>query len=171
VRNNPDLFQVVTPIRVDRLQQLLAGHPNRDLVDSVCHGFREGFWPWADTSLPGYPNTWDNSDRPIIEPTHQQFLRDQRDAEISLGQFSHSFRTELLPGMYAMPLGVVPKPRSEKLHLINNLSAGEFSCNSMIPTAEHSVHLDGMRVFGGALRRVHEQRWNVPLVLLKSDVS
>jgi hypothetical protein len=73
--------------------------------------------------------------------------------------------------MYAMPLGVVPKPRSEKLRLINDLSAGEFSCNSMIPTAERSVRLDGMRVFGGALRRVREQRGNVPLVLIKSDVS
>jgi hypothetical protein len=107
--------------------------------------------------LPGYPDTWDNSDWPIVEPTHQQFLRDQRDMEISLGQLLHSFGTELLPGMYAMPLGVVPKPCSEKLHLINDLSTGKFSCNSMIPAAEHSVWLDGIRVFGAALHCMHKQ--------------
>jgi hypothetical protein len=171
VRSNPDLFRIITPINVDRFYELLAGHPNRELVESVCRGFREGFWPWADTSLPGYPTTWDNSQRPISEPAHQQFLRNQRDTEIELGQYSPSFGTELLPGMYAMPLGVVPKPRSEKLRLINDLSAGEYSCNSMIPQNEHSVRLDGMRALGGTLHHVREQQGDVPLVLWKSDVS
>ncbi|KAI0295540.1 hypothetical protein BC826DRAFT_281717 [Russula brevipes] len=42
-----DLFDVVTPINIDRFASLLAGHPNRPFVDTVICGLREGFWPLA----------------------------------------------------------------------------------------------------------------------------
>jgi hypothetical protein len=104
IHEHPELFQIVTPINVDRFQYLLHSHPNQALVLSVCKGFREGFWPWADTSKPNYPITWDNAHRPISDPSHQQFLRNQCDEEIRLKQYSPSFGMALLPGMYSMPL-------------------------------------------------------------------
>ncbi|KIJ55729.1 hypothetical protein M422DRAFT_132720, partial [Sphaerobolus stellatus SS14] len=40
-----DLFKIVTPIKIDRLNALLSSHPNQLFVKSVCRGMREGFWP------------------------------------------------------------------------------------------------------------------------------
>ena len=61
IANHPDLFQVLTPIKVDVFESLLKDHPNPLFVKSVCDGLREGFWPWADTSKDGYPITHDKS--------------------------------------------------------------------------------------------------------------
>ena len=168
IHNHPDLF--ITPINVNCFQLLLCFHPNQALVNSVCKGFREGFWPWADTSKPGYPETWDNSYRPISDPTHQQFLRDQHDEEIRLGQNSHSFGMTLLPGMYSMPLGIILKPHSDKLHLINDHSAGQFSCNSMVPKHESAVKLDGMCSLGKFFCHAQKQYKHLPFILWKADI-
>jgi hypothetical protein len=61
IKENPDLFQVSTPINIDHFEILLfiANHPNLSFVKSVCQGLREGFWPWADTQTGVYPTTWD----------------------------------------------------------------------------------------------------------------
>ena len=56
-KENPSLFNIVTPINVDRFEQLLESHPNQPLVMSVCHGLHEGFWPWANTHSREYPGT------------------------------------------------------------------------------------------------------------------
>ncbi len=135
-------------------------------------GLETGFWPWADTSNPGYPTTNDNSFRPLRDHSHMDFVRSQRDTEIDLRRFSHSFGSDLLPGMHSVPIGVVSKPHSTKLHLIVNHSAGDFSPNSMIPKHEGHVHLDTLKHLGRAL--IHA--WckygrDIKLVLFKSDVS
>jgi hypothetical protein len=106
------LFAVETPINVDELERSLIKHPNPSFVQSVLKGFRDGFWPWADTRLGEYPDTWDES---IGDPRTQEevdFICAQRDKEIEAGRFSESFGTELLPGMYSMPIHAVPKPHS-----------------------------------------------------------
>jgi hypothetical protein len=64
IRQNPHLFQIVTPINVQRLEELLQTHPNKPFVESICVSFREGFWPWANTQKKEYPDTWDFSNRP-----------------------------------------------------------------------------------------------------------
>jgi hypothetical protein len=48
IRSHPDLFKIVTPIKVDRFEEYLKDHPNREYVDSVCCGLRHGFWPWTN---------------------------------------------------------------------------------------------------------------------------
>ena len=85
IEENPHLFKIVTPINVDRLELLLASHPNRSFVFSLCHGFRHGFWPWAVTEGVERPLIVDNSFRPLTEESHIHFVREQRDVEISLG--------------------------------------------------------------------------------------
>ncbi|RDX39626.1 hypothetical protein OH76DRAFT_1325359, partial [Lentinus brumalis] len=150
---HPDLFSVVTPIQVDRFEALLADHPNQPFVQSVTRGLREGFWPFADEKPPEYPETWDEVRPPLAEERARQFLRDQRDEEIRLGRYSPSFGPNLLPGMYCMPVHVVPKPHSDKFRLINNQSAGKFSLNSMIrPEAIKGAVLDGIPALGDVLR-------------------
>ena len=132
IRDNPHLFRIVSPINVDRFEKLLETHPNKPFVQSVCASFREGFWPWANTQKEEYPATWDFSERPPKTEREAGFLRYQRDIELLAGRYSESFGTDLLPGMYSTPIHSAPKPRSDKLRLINDHSAGEFSLNSMI---------------------------------------
>jgi hypothetical protein len=132
ISKNPSLFQIVTPINVDRFQELLNDHPNPLFVRSVCVGLREGFWPWANTLKEGYPTTYDAACPMPHDPKKANFIREQRDIEIRKGRFSASFGTDLLPGMYCMPAHAVPKPNSTDLHMVTDHSAGPFSLNSMI---------------------------------------
>src|ERR1700678_978806 len=83
INQNPHLCQIVTPIKIDRFERLLETHPNRSFVESVCTSLREGFWPWAHTQRGEYPITWDYSDRSPKDENKAEFLRSQRDIEIS----------------------------------------------------------------------------------------
>ncbi|PFH46416.1 hypothetical protein AMATHDRAFT_128836, partial [Amanita thiersii Skay4041] len=171
LKHHPELFKIVTPIKVDKFEQLLKSHPNRAFVDSVCVGLREGFWPWADTLREGYPVTNDGAVSPPNDPAKLKFLREQRDKEVALGRFSPSFGTELLPGMYAMPIRAVPKSNGS-FRLVADQSTGEFSLNSMVETHEEAFPLDNMTQLGEAItkaRRTHGSR--TPLTLFKCDVS
>jgi hypothetical protein len=82
----------------------------------------------------------------------KQFLREQRDKEIRLNRFSESFGPDLLPGMYAMPIHVIPKPCTVNFRLITNLSAGDFAPNTMIEKSNVSnLPLDTISDLGAAL--------------------
>ena len=139
---------------------------------SILRGFRDGFWPWADTHIGEYPDTLDES---IEDPTNQKeldFICEQRDKEIDLGRFSHSFGTDLLPGMYSMPIHAVPKPHSTDLRLVTNHSAGIHSLNSMIKREDIAgFPLDGMTHLGESLLRKRAMYPDEPLLLFKSDIS
>ena len=172
INRNPQLFRIVTPVNVDHFQELLVTHPNQPFVQSVCVSFKEGFWPWAHTQKEAYPVTWDFSDRPPKTEREADFLRTQRDTEIAAGRFSEGFGTELLPGMYSTPVHAVPKPRSEKLRLVNDHSAGEFSLNSMILREDIvGAKMDTIADLIGALLRYREAHPDTALVMFKSDVS
>jgi hypothetical protein len=172
VDDNPDLFRIVTPINVDRFEKLLITHPNKPFVNSVCTSLREGFWPWASTQRDQYPVTWDFSNRPPKDEREAIFLRAQRDAEIEVGRYSEGFGTELLPGMYSTPVHAVPKPRSDKLRLVNDHSAGNFSLNSMISREDIAgAKMDTISNLTEALLRYRRVHPGKRLVMFKSDVS
>ncbi|PIL36254.1 hypothetical protein GSI_01916 [Ganoderma sinense ZZ0214-1] len=74
--------------------------------------------------------------------------------------------------MYSMPIHVVPKPHSDKLRLINNLSAGRYSLNGMIrPESIKGAVLDGLPALGSELRKLRRDHPTEDLILWKSDVS
>jgi hypothetical protein len=172
IKQNPHLFRIITPINVDRFQELLATHPNQPFVESVCVSLREGFWPWAHTQIESYPVTWDFSDRPPKTEREAGFLRAQRDAEVAAGRYSEGFGTELLPGMYSTPIHAVPKPRSEKLRLVNDHSAGQYSLNSMILREDVvGARMDTVSNLIVALLRYRKVHPSTPLIIFKSDVS
>jgi hypothetical protein len=172
ISRNPDLFKIITPINVSRFQQLLDSHPNKPFTDSVCLALREGFWPWAHTRLDAYPVTWDFSDRPPKTEREAGFLRSQRDTEIAEQRYSEGFGTSLFPGMYSTPIHSAPKPRSDKLRLINDHSAGEFSLNSMIARDDIiGARMDSISDLGAALLRYRHTHPDSKLVMFKSDVS
>jgi len=170
---HPDLFKIVTPINVRRFEELLDGHPNPSFVLSVCRALREGFWPWADTSDAAYPSINDNSMHTGTKTDSQQrFIHDQLDEEIRLGRFSQSFGPHLLPGMYSVPIHTVPKPHSDKLRLIVDHTAGDFSLNSMIDHDDiKGLKLDGLHSLGASLLAYRRDHPSADLVMFKSDVS
>ena len=172
IQQNPHLFRIVTPIKVNRFEELLATHPNQPFVESVCVSLREGFWPWAHTQRDLYPGTWDFSDRPPKTEREADFLRTQRDAEIAAGRFSEDFGPDLLPGMYSTPVHAIPKPRSEKLRLVNDHSAGPFSLNSMILREDVAgAQMDTVSNLVTALLRYRRLHPVTPLIIFKSDVA
>jgi hypothetical protein len=160
------LKDIVTPINIDRLASLLVNHPNSLFVGSILHGLREGFWPWADTHHDVYPPTIDYFKPRDYKEHVKHFLREQRDEEIKLNRFSQSFGRDLLPGMYAMPIHVIPKPHSVNLRLITNLSAGDFAPNTMIEKNNVSnLPLTTISDLGVALVAFRRDYGNVPLVM------
>jgi len=52
ISSHPHLFKIVTPIKVDHFELLLASHPNQPLIKSVVQGLREGFWPFSNSTAP-----------------------------------------------------------------------------------------------------------------------
>ena len=172
IDQHPGLFTVETPINVDEFENLLGNHPNPLFVQSVIKGLWNGFWPWADTHLGEYPDTWDES---IPDPKYQKefdFICSQQDKEIAAGHFSAGFREELLPGMYNMPIHAVPKPHSTDLRLVTNHSAGNYSLNSMIKCEDIcGFPLDNMMQLGEMLLKKGEEFLDEELVIFKSDIS
>jgi len=169
INENPDLFDIVTPIFIDRFEELLNSHPNQPFVASVCHGLCEGFWPWADTHFGEYPDTLDYS---LPDSDKAEFLRNQWDHEIFKGHFSESFGDKLLPGMYCMPIFAVPKPHSTDLQMVTNQSAGKYSLNSMICREDIIGYpLDNLHHLGEFLLSMHHQTPHSPCVLYKSNVA
>ncbi|PIL35153.1 hypothetical protein GSI_02942 [Ganoderma sinense ZZ0214-1] len=172
LRSRPDLFKIVTPIKIDVFENLLSDHPNPAFIASVVKGLREGFWPFADGRPDQYPDTWDEARPPLIDEHARQFLRDQRDEEIALGRYSPAFGSDLLPGMFSMPIHVVSKPHSDKLRLINNLSAGKYSLNGMIrPESIKGAVLDGLPALGHEYRKLKAAHPGEDIIFWKSDVS
>jgi hypothetical protein len=172
ISEHPELFLVDTPINVENFEKLLINHPNPPFVKSVVSGLRTGFWPWADTHVGVYPDTLDESLQDPSNPMELDFICEQRDKEIKMGRFSQSFGRDLLPGMYSMPIHVVPKPHSTDYRLVTNHSAGLFSLNSMINREDIAGYpLDNMTQLGEMLLKMKADYPGEKLTLFKSDVA
>ena len=172
ITNNADLFQVHTPIKVDVFEALLKNHPNQPFVNSVCAGLCDGFWLWADNLCRDLPVTHDKSHLTPSNEKQANFIRDQCLKERHKGYFSRSFGTDLLPGMYSMPIHAVPKPNSDDLQMVTDHIAGPYSLNSMIDHSQvTSFPLDNMRHLGKILLNTQRTVGNVPITLWKSDIA
>jgi len=152
LNSHPHLFKIVTPIKVDRFEQLLEAHLNKPLVRSVCKGLREGFWPFAKFDRSA-PKTWDNSSR-VINDDILEFTLKQHDDQISAECFSPAFGPDLLPGIYSMTIGVILKPHSTDSQIVTDHSAGEFALNNYISKVDSSIWLDSLQDFSMSLRAV-----------------
>ncbi|THH15530.1 hypothetical protein EUX98_g9452 [Antrodiella citrinella] len=169
IHSHPELFAITTPINVDRFESLLTSHPNRPLVDSVLHGLRHGFWPFAH-HVPDAPDIWDEPNY-TVDDDARKFIAEYTIKEEAAGCYSPPFTFDLLPGMYSMPIHAVPKPHSDKLRLINNHSAGPFALNSFIAKNDVGMRPDNVQDLGRNLLFLRQQLGDVPLWLFKSDVS
>lgn len=172
IKSCSDLFKIITPVKVSVLRHLTSSHPNPPFVDSVSEGLTNGFWPWANTICEGYPVTHDESKSIQLTPEKEEFLRNQIQHERKLGRVSDSFGKDLLPGMYCMPHYVVPKPHSTEWRLVNDLSAGPFSLNSMVDCQYISGYpLDNLSHLGEMLLRRLKEKPSGKFIVWKSDIS
>ncbi|KAI0085718.1 hypothetical protein BDY19DRAFT_860302, partial [Irpex rosettiformis] len=143
IHENPGLFRITTSINVDRFEHLLSAHPNRLLVRSVLDGFRNGFWLFAEEHE-SFPIIWDVANPPL-DARAKEFVSQYVLNEKAAGRYSPPFSSNLLPGMYAMPIHAVPKPNSDKLCLVNNHSASTFSLNNMISKDDVGMRQDNIQ--------------------------
>ena len=173
IARNPLLFKLITPINIETFEVLLSSHPNQPFIKSVLTGLCEGFWPFVNTHADSYPPTHDASLGPPKSEKQRQFLTEQCNIEIVSERFSPPFGTDLLPGMYSMPVHAVPKVAgSDKLHLVVDHSASSYSLNSMIMRDDIAgAHLDTIKDLANSIIQFRRQFGNVKLVLFKSDVS
>ena len=167
-----NLFEIVSSIKADVLEHLTLLHPNRSFVESVVEGVQRGFWPWASTNKEGYPLTHDES-RPIrLEDEKEEFLLNQIKHEQNLGRMSKAFEGNLLPGMYCMPHYVVLKPHASGLRLVNDLSAGSFSLNSMVDRQYITgFPLNNLSHLGDIRLWKYKENPLISLVVWKSDIA
>jgi hypothetical protein len=139
---------------------------------NLCHSLREGFWPWANTQIGHYPDTWDFSDRPIKSKEHLDFINAQVETEVRLGHYSEVFGPELVPGMYSSPIHAVDKPGTTTFCLINDQSVGEFSPNSMINSEDVSgTCMDGLKSLSASLCTFHKAKGEFELVMWKFNIN
>jgi hypothetical protein len=85
-----------------------------------------------DTHVGEWPLIYDNSFRLLKNDAESSFLQSQIDKEVKVEHYSQPFGTDLLPGMYSMPIHAVPKPGTDKHRLVTDHSAGKYALNSMI---------------------------------------
>ena len=175
IAENPHLFKIVSPIKANVFKKYLKSHPNRPFVKSFIRSLKKGFWPYADTSDPRFPTTYDGSgqQRRITSTDRAEFIRQQRNEEVKLKRWSKPFGKKLLPGMYASPIRAVPKGKGApaKFRLIVDQSSGRHALNSTIPRSQVRVKLDSVYDLGNALLAVRKKYPKRKLCLFKSDVK
>ena len=108
IQARPDLFKIVTPVKVEVFESLLQDHPNRLYVDSVLWCLHNGFWLWVKPGEEADPVQWDNSDQLLKNAQEEKFVWSQFREEIKKGHFSQSFGKHLLPGMFSVPSHAIP---------------------------------------------------------------
>ena len=171
ISENSHLFQITCLIHIDALKQLLTDHPNLLFCQLVLTGLCEGFWPWPDKP-DKYPETHDNSHRPPKTNKEREFLINQVLSEQKAGQLSLLFGPDLLLGMHSPPVHTIPKPSSEKLHMVVDHSTGKYSLNSMIdPKDIAGVKLDDIESLGVSLRSFRAKNTHCELLIFKSNVG
>lgn len=113
---------------------------------------------------------WDAKNS-TLDADEKQFILQYISDEEEAGRYSSAFTGELLPGMYSMPIHAVPKPNSDKLRLINNHSATEFSLNDMISREDVGMRQDNVQDLATNLLHFRNSSPNQSVWLFKSDVS
>ena len=114
---NLQQLPLLTPVKVDLLEQLLQDHPDTKLVREVIHGFRHG-------SKLKYKGPRTGCIHNNLTSAHQfpKLLQQCLDKEITLGRVLGPFKQPPLDNLVCSPVGMVPKKNSTKMRMITHLS-------------------------------------------------
>ena len=114
------LIQLVpqwTPVKPDRLEALLQGHPNQVLVHEVLTGFHQGFQLKYKGPRKGRIH---RNLKSAFQ--HPKLLQQHLDKEISAGRMLGLFKKIPLPNLICLPMGMVPRKDLTKMRMITHLS-------------------------------------------------
>lgn len=111
------------------------------------------------------------SSLPVLSPNGTSSIPIEK--EVDVGRYSPAFGSDLLPGVYSMPIPAVPKPGSDKLCLVTNHSASDYAPNNMISRGDIAgMTLDNVQDLASALRLYRREGGeNDDLIVWKADVS
>ena len=107
-----------SPLRLNLLAPYLSRHPDPRFAEYVAHGLSYGFHIGFSRALPLRPATRNHpssTDKPMVISSHVQ-------DELRLGRLSGPIPQSLVSSVHTSPIGLVPKPHSEKYRLIVDLS-------------------------------------------------
>jgi len=139
IEPSPDVFRINTPIRVNKLKDILKEFPNTDHLASWVKALTEGLWPWSN-SFPDDPPEGVIFPNPPQMDRYRTFINTIRAKEVSMGHW-REIKTAI-PYFRNSPLSVVPKPEGGN-RLIQNLSFPDGnSVNDQIPEEEGKVVYD-----------------------------
>lgn len=110
---------------------------------------------------------------PPRDSNRANFIRVQRDEEITKGHYLSLIGKEMLPGMYCTPIHAVPKSDTPGDYwLVNDQSAGNYSLNSMVDNNQiQGFPLDNMWHVGKLLLDAWNDKPDKELVMWKCDIS
>ena len=130
------MFQPVTPVQLDKLKQLLIGHPNHDLVYKIVQGFQTGFsLKYTSPRLNRQPRNL------LTEHIHHEQLWQSLMKEFKLGRMLGSFQVQPIYPLICSPVGMVEKKNSMVMHHIIHLSHPQgSSINSFIVPEDAETH-------------------------------
>jgi hypothetical protein len=141
IKDQPDIFKIVTPIDVGRFKKLLITHPNRPFVEYV--------------KVLGLGRTHDMTGILLLSTSHWACHRNQKRQISYVGSEITNIRREDSLALSAEICSVTiqsklaglvlnrnarisysrcAKPHSEKLRMVTNQSAGPYAPNSMAPS-------------------------------------
>ena len=122
----------VLPIRVDRLELELCGHPDQAKVAYVISGLCDGFHLGFHSSSISLKSATSNMPSALLQPSIIDLYLQN---ELDKGRIAGPFPIPPLPNLHTSHFGVIPKKhQSDKWHLILDLSSPVgASVNDRIP--------------------------------------
>ena len=126
--------QPVTPVKVDRLESLLAGY-SLPLKKFLVDGFRSGF---RISYIGEYSHFESPNLQSAIHSPDVAFAKLQK--EIDAGRVVGPFDAPPFPSFRTSPIGIIPKKTPNEFRLIHHLSYPKgSSVNDFIPEESSSV--------------------------------
>ena len=131
-------YRPIQWVKHDIIAKLVENNPDRELVEYVVNGFRDGFrlgfdrWPQPNKPC-------ENSSKVKKQPDIAQELVDE---EVAKGHMLGPFDEPPIPGLMYSPINIVPKPNG-KHRLIHDLAHPydrQTSINTCIPERNSAVH-------------------------------
>ena len=139
---NESTFHPVTPVRVDKLEQILEGHPNHKLVQRVVDGFRFGY----SLRYNGLRVNRQPRNLPTAF-THSTELWQSMMKEVNLGRMLGPFKVQPIFPLICSPVSMGEKKNSTTMHRITHLSHPQgSSINSFITPEDAETHYQSFDV-------------------------
>ena len=129
-------FKLVNPIKPNRFEQLLKGHPNQDLVHYVITGFRQGFTlKYQGPEVNREPNNLKSAYQ-FKDKLWTSLMK-----EVHLGRMIGPFASQPITPLICSLVGMVEKKNSSDMCWVTHLSYPKgSSMNAFINPADAETH-------------------------------